>query len=573
MIWKYFSQILHELDVFFTKPNKQTYIWGCSMGITNILELLGGLGAFLFGMKYMGDGLEAAAGPKMNALMEKLTRNRFLGFLLGVLVTAVIQSSSATTVMVMGFINAGIMDLAQATGVIIGANIGTTITSVLIALDISVITPICIFIGAILRLYMKKKLTQRVGQIILGFGVLFQGLHTMSAAMSALKDMKGFQDFITTATNPILGVLVGIIICAVIQSSSAAVGVLQALAMQGLMPIGFASYLICGINIGSSVPPFLSAINAKNNAKRAACIYFIYNVFGAILFIPITMFTPYTQWLESLTPIPVVQVSICHIIFKVVTAFVLLPFTNAIVRLSDRFVPKKEHENERRLLFIDTHLAGAPQVTLLQVRKEVERMGKLVRDNFILAAEGLISNDISRADRIREQEELINFLNHSITDYLITINAGELSDDASEYIGRMFHVINDLERIGDHALNLLEKTELFVDKGLIYSDSAKEEIQTIYERNLLLYDRAFGAFLRNDLTEEEEKELHALEDSIDKLTLQSQDNHVDRLRAKQCHTEPGIVFAKALHDLERIGDHSYNIAWAAKKDTPAVRQI
>ena len=543
------------------------------MGWTNLIALLGGLGAFLFGMKYMGDGLEAAAGAKMNRLMEKLTRNPLLGFLLGVLVTAVIQSSSATTVMVMGFLNAGIMDLAQATGVIIGANIGTTVTSVLIALDVSAIAPLCIGIGAVLCLYCKKVTRRHIGQVILGFGILFQGLHTMSASMAFLKDSPGFQNFITTASNPLVGLLVGTLLCAVIQSSSAAVGVLQALALQGLMPIHLASYLICGINIGSAVPPFLSAINAKNNAKRAACIYFIYNLFGAVLFMPLTLFTPYTEWIASLSSNAMVQVSICHIIFKVVTAFVLLPFTKAIVRLSYRFVPKKAHESERRLLYIDTNLATAPSTTLLQVQKEVERMGRLARNNFVMAAEGLIENDLSKAQLVKEQEELINYLNHAITDFLVKFNAMELPDEASEYVGRIFHVINDLERIGDHALNLVEKTALFVDKGLVYSSAAKAEIQEIYDKNLLLLDRAMGAFLRHNLTDEEAREFHALEENIDALTLQSQDNHIARLRAKECHTEPGIVFAKALHDLERVGDHAYNIAWAARRGTTIAREI
>ena len=543
------------------------------MGIGNLIILLGGLGAFLFGMKYMGDGLEAAAGPKLNNLMEKLTRTPFRGFLLGTLVTVVIQSSSATTVMVMGLINAGIMDLAQATGVIIGANIGTTITSVLIALDISALAPACIFIGGALVLYSKKQKRKHVGQIILGFGILFQGLHTMSGAMEALKDVPAFQNFITSANNPLLGFLIGTVMCAVMQSSSAAVGVLQALAMQGLMPIHFASFLICGINVGSSSPPFLSAINSRNNAKRAAVIYFIYNLAGAVLFVPITLFTPYTDWIASLGFSPVMQVSLCHIIFKVVTAFILLPFTKAIVKLSYRFVPKQEHESERRLLYIDTSMVGTPSVTIRQIQKEVERMGRLVRENFVLAAEGLMDNDLTNAARVKEQEEVVNFLNHAITDYMIMVNAHELPDDASNYIGRLFHVVSDLERISDHALNLVEKTEAFVDKELIYSDSARQEIEHIYETNLLLFDRALGAFLRHRLSDEEKDELHDLEDEIDALTLRSQDNHIARLRAKECHTEAGIIFAKVLHDLERVGDHSYNIAGAARADVSVPREI
>ncbi len=542
------------------------------MGLDDLLLLLGGLGSFLFGMKYMGDGLEASAGPKMSALMEKLTRTPIRGFLLGMLVTVAIQSSSATTVMVMGFINAGILTLAQGTGVIIGANIGTTITSVLIALDISAIAPFCIFAGAVAMLYCKKNLHKHIGQVVLGFGLLFQGLHTMSGAMGGLKDVPAFQSFITTAKNPVVGLLVGVVLCAVIQSSSAAVGVLQALASQGLMPLHFASFLICGINIGSSVPPFLSAINAENNAKRAACVYFIYNVVGAIIFVPITIFTPFTQTIESITSVPMVQVSLCHIIFKVVTAVVLLPFTNTIVKLSYIFVPKKVHEDERRLLYIDKNLATSPNVMAAQVQKEVERMGQIARANFVRAAEGLLKNDVSQASFIRDQEDLIDYLKHSITEFLVQATRQELPAPVSLYVSRIFHVVSDIERIGDHSLNLLERTEMFVDRGLLYSAKAIDEIEAIYETDLYLFDRSIGAFRRQSLTDSEEGQLHDLEETVDMLVLQSQDNHVVRLRQHQCSTESGLVFDEVLNDLERIGDHSFNIAQAAKSGKP-VRAI
>ena len=319
------------------------------MSAANIISLLGGLGAFLFGMKYMGDGLEMAAGNRMKDLLETLTRNRILGFLLGTFVTVVIQSSSATTVMVMGFINAGIMDLAQATGVIFGANIGTTITSVLIALDASGIAPFCIFLGAFLMLYAKKKQHQHIGQVILGFGLLFQGLHTMSGAMKPLKDVLWFQDFIMNARNPLLGLAVGAALCAVIQSSSAAVGILQALAMQGMMPLYFASFLICGINIGSAMPTILASMNARNNAKRAAMIYLIYNVVGAVLMTLVTLVTPYTQFIARIIPDPAFQVSMIHILFKVVSAAVLLPCTGLVVKLTYKLVPKQVHEDAASL--------------------------------------------------------------------------------------------------------------------------------------------------------------------------------------------------------------------------------
>ncbi|MCI8513649.1 MAG: Na/Pi cotransporter family protein [Lachnospiraceae bacterium] len=543
------------------------------MNFSNILSLGGGLGLFLFGMTYMGDGLERAAGSKMKDLMEKLTRNPFFGFLLGMLVTAVIQSSSATTVMTMGMINAGIMDLAQATGVIIGANIGTTMTSILIALDVSALAPACIFTGALLMLYSKKPSYKHIGQIILGFGLLFQGLHTMSGAMSSLKDLPAFQNFITTATNPVLGLLFGILMCAVIQSSSASVGVLQALAMQGLMPIHFASFLICGINIGSSMPPFLASINAKNNAKRAACIYFIYNVIGALIFMPVTMFTPYTDWLATLSPYPVVQVSFCHIIFKVVTALLTLPFTNGIVKLAFKFVPKVEHESELRFLYIDDHLIRSPSVAITQAFKEIERMAGMTRENFIMATEGLINNDVSKSAQIQEKEEVIDYLNENITEFLVKVTALELSDPDSQVIGNMFHVLNDLERIGDHSASLCKKTQVFVDKQLIYSEAAKEEIAEIYQKCLILFDESVSAFMRQRLTKSQAKKLTQLDETIDALTIRSQDNHIARLRAQQCHTEPGVIFAKALHDLERVGDYSINVAFAARRGSYMPHEI
>lgn len=545
------------------------------MGLTNIINLLGGLGLFLFGMKYMSEGLNQVAGNKMKNLLEKLTRNRLKGFFLGVLVTAVIQSSSATTVMLMGFLNAGIMDLAQATGVIIGANIGTTITAVLIAIDVSFIAPVCIFIGAAMALFSKKQTKKHIGQIILGFGILFFGLKYMSgdAAMGVLKTSVPFQNFITQANNPFLGLAIGIAICAVLQSSSAAIGILQILALNGLMPMQFAIYLIIGINVGSAMPLFLSAIGAKTNAKRAALIYFIFDAIGMLIFMPVAMLTPYTDWLASLSSNGSVQVAIGHIIFKVVTAVVLLPFVPVIVRVSEILIKSKEHETAMRFIFIDKKLVDTNASTILQVNKEVERMALLVRDNFVSACEGFMASDVSSKQKIEDNEQLINWLNHHISDYMVTVASGVLTAQDSEHIGKLFHVITDLERIGDHAINILERTEQTKEYELSFTEDGVKEFNHIYETALELFDRAMGAFKNNKLINEEEFQLHQLENSIDELTLEAQDNHVQRLREKKCHTASGVVFTKVLQDLERVGDHSYNIAWAARQDKDLIRQI
>ncbi len=548
------------------------------MGITNIISLLGGLGLFLFGMKYMSDGLNQVAGKKMKLLLEKLTRNRFKGFLLGVLVTAVIQSSSATTVMLMGFLNAGIMDLAQATGVIIGANIGTTITAVLIAIDVSAIAPFCIFIGTVMALFSKKQTQKFIGQIILGFGVLFFGLKYMSGpeAMGVLKTSTAFQTFITKADNPILGLLIGFIMCSVLQSSSASIGVLQALAMTSasLMPMKFAIYLIIGINVGSAMPLFLSAIGAKTNAKRAALIYFIFDFVGMLIFTPVALIFPqYAEWITTLSDNGSVQVAIAHIIFKVVTAFVMLPFIKWVVKLSEVIIKPKEHDTRLRFEFIDKKISDNPISTALQIGSEVERMARLVRHNFVIACEGFLVMDNSKQRELEENEELINWLNHNISDFMITVTSKEITGDVSEYLGKMFHVITDLERIGDHAQNIMGRVTTAKEENYEFSDRGIAEFKEIYEVDLELLDRALGAFTNKHLTDAEEHQLHYLEDTIDYLTLQAQDNHVQRLREKKCHTSSGVIFTKALQDLERVGDHSYNIAWAARIDKNLIRQI
>ena len=548
------------------------------MGISNIISLLGGLGLFLFGMKYMSDGLNQVAGNKMRLLLEKLTRNRFKGFLLGVLVTAVIQSSSATTVMLMGFLNAGIMDLAQATGVIIGANIGTTITAVLIAIDISAIAPFCIFIGTVMALFSKKQTQKFIGQIILGFGVLFFGLKYMSGpeAMGVLKTSAAFQAFITKANNPFLGLLIGFIMCSVLQSSSASIGVLQALAMTSasLMPMKFAIYLIIGINVGSAMPLFLSALGAKTNAKRAAVIYFIFDFVGMLIFTPIALIFPqYAEWITTLSDNGSVQVAIAHIIFKVVTAFVMLPFIKWVVKLSEVIIKPKEHDTRLRFEFIDKKISENPISTALQIGSEVERMARLVRHNFVIACEGFLVMDNSKQRELEENEELINWLNHNISDFMITVTSKEITGDVSEYIGKLFHVITDLERIGDHAENIMRRVTTAKEENYEFSDIGIAEFKEIYEVDLELLDRALGAFTNKHLTDAEEHQLHYLEDTIDYLTLQAQDNHVQRLREKKCHTSSGVIFTKALQDLERVGDHSYNIAWAARIDKDLIRQI
>jgi phosphate:Na+ symporter len=452
------------------------------------------------------------------------------------------------------------MDLAQATGVIMGANIGTTITSILIAMDISALAPLCIAIGALMLLYAKRKRTKYIGQVILGFGLLFQGLKTMSSAMSPLKDSPVFQKFIMNATNPILGFVVGVLLCAILQSSSASVGILQALAMQGLMPLRFAAFLVCGINVGSSTPPLLSALNAKNNAKRAAFIYLIYNLVGAVIFMPIVMITPLTNLLENTIAAPALQVSAFHILFKVVTALVLLPLTNQVVKLTYSFIPKQAHESAFRLEYIDKNLVGNPNVTILQVSKEIGRMVDLIRDSFKTAIDGLATGDLSADGKIRDNEEVLDFLTGEISSYLMQANNRRLPYNVAHYMGSCFQAINDLEQIGDHCVKFWVQNEKNVDAKISYSEQAINELIHIADECSRLLDEVMPHFLDRTLTEDMYRDIRSKETDIVRDANIAEAGHMKRVHEGECTFEQGLTFIEAINSINRIANHLSSIA-------------
>ena len=544
------------------------------MGIQNFLLFAGGIGLFLFGIKFMGDGLELAAGSKLKKLLEVLTSNRFLAVLVGFVVTAVIQSSSATTVMVIGFVNAGLMNLTQAVGVIMGANIGTTVTSVLIALDLTDIAPLAIFIGVILMIFFKKKMTTHIGQIICGFGLVFLGMSTMSSSMEPLRDFQPFQDFIINAKNPFMGVMIGLVMTAIIQSSSATIGILQALASQNLVPIEFAVYVLFGMNIGTCVTALISTAGTKVNSKRAAIIHLLFNVFGTGIFMLISAYTPYISWLKTLSDSTMVQISIAHIIFNVVSTVILFPFANVLVKLSCRLVPGKEAaDEEMHLKYLDERILNTPPFAIVQVGKEVKRMAEMAQKNFVAASNALIDMDVSNVEKIAEREKAINFLNHKITSYLIKINSLDLLENDSKYIGSLFHVVNDIERIGDHALNLSEAAQKSVEDKLTLSDKAKEELRDLFNTTQELLTGAIDAFDKQTLTVDESFKLYELEEHIDDLSDLYHNTHIVRLNNMECSTEAGMLFVNTITDFERVGDHAINIAFSSRKGTKAYKQM
>ncbi len=539
------------------------------MSVANILSMAGGLGLFLFGIRTMGDGLENAAGAKLKRMLEVLTGNRFLAVLVGFVVTAIIQSSTATTVMVVGFVNAGMMSLAQAVGVIMGANIGTTVTSLLIALNFSSVAAAAVLVGVILMLASKKTVVKNLGAIFTGFGLLFLGIDMMSDSMAPLRDSAGFMNFIVTVSEsplrPLFGIILGIVMTAVLQSSSASVGVLQTLAMQGLVPLKFSVFVLFGQNIGTCLTALFSTVGAKKNSKRAAVIHLLFNVIGTGIFILIALLTPYVEWIEKLSPDPMAQIAISHIVFNIVSTVVMFPFAKALVKLSCLLVPgKDDSESEMHCKFIDDRLLNTPPFAVMQVSKEVARMAKLARDNFETSAHALINRSDKDLDKVMENEEIINYLNHHITSYLVKLNALDITDSDSDYIARVFHAINDIERVGDHAINLAEAAQHNIGEGLKFSDPAREELNQLCGSVVTLLERSMAAFDNQSLSDNEAKELSDLEEHIDDLTLECQDSHIFRLNRKECNTEAGMLYLNTITDFERVGDHAINIAFLAR---------
>lgn len=539
------------------------------MSVANILSMAGGLGLFLFGIRTMGDGLENAAGAKLKRMLEVLTGNRFLAVLVGFVVTAIIQSSTATTVMVVGFVNAGMMSLAQAVGVIMGANIGTTVTSLLIALNFSSVAAAAVLVGVILMLASKKTLVKNLGAIFTGFGLLFLGIDMMSDSMAPLRESASFMNFIVTVSEsplrPLFGIILGIVMTAVLQSSSASVGVLQTLAMQGLVPLKFSVFVLFGQNIGTCLTALFSTVGAKKNSKRAAVIHLLFNVIGTGIFILIALLTPYVEWIEKLSPDPMAQIAISHIVFNIVSTVIMFPFAKVLVKLSCLLVPgKDDSESEMHCKFIDDRLLNTPPFAVMQVSKEVARMAKLARDNFETSAHALINRSDKDLDKVMENEEIINYLNHHITSYLVKLNALDITDSDSDYIARVFHAINDIERVGDHAINLAEAAQHNIGEGLKFSDPAREELNQLCGSVVTLLERSMAAFDNQSLSDNEAKELSDLEEHIDDLTLECQDSHIFRLNRKECNTEAGMLYLNTITDFERVGDHAINIAFLAR---------
>lgn len=534
------------------------------MQISEVMMLLGGLGLFLYGMKLMGDGLEMAAGSRLKKIVEKLTRNKYMGALVGLIVTMVIQSSSSTTVMVVGFVNAGLMTLAQATGVIMGANIGTTVTGLLIAIKLNDLAPIAIFIGVVMIMFIKKTSYKHVGQIIAGFGILFMGMTNMGDALAPLSESQMFKDMMSTFSNPLLGVLIGLVFTAIIQSSSASVGVLMALAGQGVVPIESAVFVIFGQNIGTCVTAVLSCIGTNRTAKRTATVHLLFNIIGATLFICISLFTPFISWVKMAAPDNILmQISIVHITFNVVTTAILLPLSDYLVKLACIVIPGEDEKREAKSLkFLDARILKTPPIAVAQVLKEVARMGDLARKNYLMAMDMLFTGNVEKMEELEDNEEVLNFLNTNITEYLVKINSLELEDNDRKLVGALFHVVSDFERIGDHGENIAEQAIQLQTTKTTFSEQALEELHQMQDKVISVLDDSCRLFQERKLDFDLAYKINSTEDSIDDMAKTCKENHVSRLNQSLCTAQGGAIYNDLITNLERIADHSTNIAFA-----------
>lgn len=529
-----------------------------------LMQLAGGLGLFLFGMKLMGDGLEMAAGSKLRGMIERLTKNKYMGALVGLVVTAVIQSSSATTVMVVGFVNAGLMNLAQAVGVIMGANIGTTVTGVMIAINLTAIAPIAVLIGVVMISFIKRNSVKHIGQIIAGFGILFMGMKMMSTAMEPLSESEVFTSLMTSFSNPLLGVRVGLVFTAIIQSSSASVGVLQALGAAGAITLPSAIYVIYGQNIGTCVTALISSVGTSKTARRTAVVHLMFNVFGAILFIVISMLFPFAELVQRIAPGSVMaQISIVHVIFNIVCTAIMLPLSSLLVKVACKVIPGSDPvKSSNSLAYLDARILSTPPVAVAQLFKEVDRMGQLAKETLGMAMDALITQDNTKVDQIYENENTINFLNRGIAEYLVKINGLDLEDYDRQALGSMYHVISDMERIGDHSENLCELAQTLKKSKQKFSPWAVEQATEMRNRVEAMLEEALQMFASRETQPQMAADINRREEIIDDATQELKDLHIERLNQGKCSVVAGTVFMDMLTNLERIADHCTNIAYS-----------
>jgi phosphate:Na+ symporter len=522
------------------------------------IGVIGGLSLFIFGMTYMGNALQKTAGSKLKQILAALTNKRIMGVFVGAVVTMIVQSSSATTVMTVGFVNAGLMNLNQAIGVIMGANIGTTVTAQLVAFKLTDAAPLIIGAGMVLYLIGKKKKTKDVAEIFIGFGILFLGMALMKEAIEPLEESQIFIDILSNFNNPLIGILAGFGITALLQSSSATTGLLLAVAGSGLITVEMAFPIIFGQNIGTCVTAMISSIGANKTARRAAVMHLLFNLIGTAIFL-IVLRKPVESLVFMITPTGIErQIANAHTLFNVINVAIMYPFANQIVKASKRIIRGEDIPKVGQLKYIDNRLIATPSIALTQASKEVLSMGKLVEKQFVTAEDALLNGDESLALEVFDMEKRINDLNRGILEFLVKVNKASLTNAEKDIVSTIMNVINDIERVGDHADNIGELAIYNVENEVGFSEKAKSELKEMFDLAHDMYKTSLLSFKTANY--EIGLEVLKKENLLNKMEKEHRSNHIDRLNENICLPQSGIIFLDCISNLERIGDHSTNIA-------------
>ena len=536
-----------------------------------VLGLIGGLGLFLYGMTLMSDSLEKAAGAKLRGILELFTKNRYVGIIVGVVFTAIIQSSSAATVMVVSFVNAGLMTLYQAIGVIYGANIGTTVTSQLVSFNLSQYAPVFIMAGVLMLMIFKNPTVKKAGEVVIGFGILFLGISTMSSSMGALKELPAIQNLFMSLDNRFFALLLGLVITAIVQSSSVTVSIVLLLAQQGLLPLKICFFIILGCNIGACMSAMLASLSGKKNAKRAALIHLLFNIIGSIIMAVILLIG--SNWIEALIMhISGGNLGRCvantHTIFKVFQVIILMPFMSWIVKLTYLIVPGEDNdvEDEYEMKYIGDGDRLSSATAIPQVCSEISHMGEIAIGNLEKALDALLTKDDKAAKEVFEVEKRIDYMNKEITDYLVKANQISLPVGDRKKLGALFHVVSDIERVGDHAENIAEDVEKFIDMKEDINGMAGDEIRRMQEMTVKILHLSMDMFNLED--DSHLQEILDLENAIDAKERELQNLHVKCLTTGECSAQVGMMFSDLASNLERVADHATNIAFSILEEDP-----
>lgn len=540
------------------------------MTMTEVFSLLGGVGLFLYGMTLMSAGLRNACGNKLQKILEGATKNKIRAVLVGIAVTVLVQSSSATDVMVIGFVNSGLMVLSQAIGVIMGANIGTTVTAQITAFNISAYAPLMIFMGAVMYLFVKKQMVKYIGYIIMGFGMLFQGISFMKAAIVPLSETEGFVNLLQSMSNPLLTVLFGVLFTAILQSSSSATVIFQAFAVQGLISYSTCVFLVIGSAVGSVTPNLLASLTTNRDGKRTALLNLIFNLIRAtLMFTLVSVFPQVLTLIQSMSPDNVArQVANTHTIFAIISVLIILPFSELIVRLTRRLLPETADEQvtmeEKKLLYISNTGSIPPAVALHQAKNEVARMGHIALHNLQVALECLFETDADKAQNVEERESVVNFLNNGIVSNLVELRASDLSQKDLSTLYNLILSVDDIERISNYSVSIARQVVTMIKEKAAMSDEAVQELKEMAERSIDCVTLCLKVFEEEDY--ESLPEAEALENMVDEDQERLINSHIRRMMHSECNPFMGLIFSGVVTDLERCTDHAINLAFSLNNE-------